>query len=85
MDYSEFIITIGLLIFVTLLYAILRKFIAWAINDNNQWHKKRGNLGLNKNTLNTKKKLAYDRLTEGYLIVVGLLVLYLIKLIVDAT
>lgn len=85
MDYIELIITIGLLILVTGLYIILRKFIAWAIDDDNQWHKKRGNLGLGKDTLNTNKELAYYRLTAGYLMVMGVLVLYLIKLFVDAT
>ncbi len=82
MNYTELIVTIGLLFLVTALYIILRKFIAWAIDDDNQWHKKYGHLGLHKGTLNTNKKLAYDRLTSGYLIVMGLLVLYIIKLFV---
>ena len=85
MNYTELIVTIGLLFLVTVLYIILRKFIAWAIDDDNRWHKKHGHLGLHKGTLNVNKKLAYDRLTGGYLIVMGLLVLYIIKLFVDVT
>ena len=80
MNYTELIVTIGLFFLVTVLYIILRKFIAWAIDDDNQWHKKHGHLGLHKDTLNTNKKLAYDRLTSGYLLAMGLLVLYIIKL-----
>lgn len=82
MNYTELLIAIGLLVLVTVFYIILRKFIARAIDDDNQWHKKHGHLGLHKDTLSTDKKLAYDRLTEGYLLVMGVIVLYIIKLFV---
>ena len=83
MDWTELLLIIGLIIIVTIVYFILRKFISWAIEDNNNFYKKRGHCVSSKETLKVDKKLAYDRLTEGYLILLFLLVLYMIKLIFD--
>ena len=62
---------------------LLRKFISWAIEDDDKWNKNHGRLGLHKSTKDTNKKIAYDRLTEGYLLIVGILVLIVIKTIID--
>lgn len=84
MDYKDLLITIGLMILITILYIVLKKFISWAIDDDDKWHKKHGHVGLKKDTLNANKKIAYDRLQEGYLLIMALLLLCVIKLIFDA-
>ena len=84
MNWLELLLTIGLMVGVTVLYFVLRKFISWAIEDNNKFYKKRGHCVSSKETLNVDKKLACDRLTEGYLLVLFVLFLYIIKLISDA-
>lgn len=72
------IFCIGAILFITILYFLLRKFISWAIEDDDKWTKKHGRLGLHKTTKETNKKIAFDRLTEGYLLIVGILVLIII-------
>ena len=42
MNWSELLLAIGLIIAVTILYLLLRKFISWAIEDDNNFHKKTG-------------------------------------------
>jgi len=84
MDWSELLITIGLIFIATVLYFLLRKFISWAIEDDNDFYKKKGG-GLSKDTLKVNKQIAWDRLTEGYVVVLFVLILYIIKLIYDAT
>lgn len=83
MDYVELIIAIGLIFLVTGIYIVIRKFIAWTIEDDNNWHKKQGHSGLSKDSRKVNKKIIYDRLIAGYLLVVALLILYIIKLIID--
>lgn len=84
MNYKELFIALGLLILITAIYIALRKFIVWTIQDDDKWHKKQGHVGLTKGTLKVKRKLAFDKLTGGYLLAMGLVVLYIIKLIADA-
>ena len=84
MDWLELILTIGLIVFVTILYFVLRKFISWAIDDNNNFYKKRGHRVSSKETLKCDKQIAYDKLTQGYLLVLFVLVLYIIKVICDS-
>ena len=82
MNWPEFLLAIGLIILVTILYFILRKFISWAIEDDNKFHKKRGG-GLSKDTLKVNKQIAWDRLTYGYVVILFALVSYIVKLISD--
>ncbi len=82
-NYKELLITIGLMIGLTLLYVGLRKFIAWAIEDKDKWLKKNGKWGYTKESKETNQKLAYHKLTGGYMMIMGLLVAYLIKLFMD--
>ena len=83
MDWSEFLLAIGLIIAATILYILLRKFISWAIEDDNNFQKKRGG-GLSKDTLEVNKQIAWDRLTYGYVVVMFALIVYIIKLIYSA-
>ncbi|MBQ8382770.1 MAG: hypothetical protein IJX47_06160 [Clostridia bacterium] len=85
MNYNELLLAISLIVFATVIYVMLRKFISWAIKDDNKFYKKRGGQGLSKGTINAKIQTAYDKLSTGYALVVFLLVLYIIKLVFDAT
>lgn len=85
MNYSELFIAIGLILVVTIGYVLIRKFVSWYIEDENKWNRKHGYVGLSKDTRNVNRKIAFDRITEGYLLLLGVLVLYIIKLIMDAT
>ncbi|MBR2024802.1 MAG: hypothetical protein IKA02_03215 [Clostridia bacterium] len=69
---------------MTALYFVFRKLISWAIDDDVKFHKKQGHLGPTKESAKNRKQLAYDKLTGGYAVVIFVLVLYIIKLIVDA-
>ena len=84
MDYKQLFITLGIIIIVTALYFALRKFISWAINDDVKYHKKQGHLGPTKESTKNRKQLAYDKLTGGYALIIFVLLLYIIKLIIDA-
>ncbi len=83
MNYKELIITIGLMILVTLIYIICRKFIAWAIEDHDKQMKKQGRLGIEKSSKKVIKEVEYRKLTSGYLLFMGVLILYMIKLFAD--
>ena len=78
MDLFDVLLIVGLMIGITILYVGIRKFLAWTLDDDNQWHKKQGCLGYSKKETENKKKLVYDRLTFGYLLFMGVLVLLLI-------
>lgn len=84
MDYKQLFITIGIIVIVTALYFVFRKFISWAIDDDVKYHKKQGHLGPTKERTKNRKQLATDKLTGGYAVVIFVLVLYIIKLIIDA-
>ena len=84
MDYKQLFVTIGIILIVTVLYLVFRKFISWAIDDDVRYHKKKGHLGPTKEGTKNRKQLAYDKLTGGYALVIFVLVLYIIKLFVDA-
>ena len=83
MNYADLLITVVIMVVVTILYLCLRKFIVWAIEHDDKWHKKRGKLGLSRETLKLTKKSALWKLTEGYLLIMFLAMLYLIKLFLD--
>lgn len=78
MELWDVLLVIGLMIGITVLYVLLRKFIAWTLEDDNQYHKKRGHLGYSKEEIQNRKKIAYDRLTCGYLLFMAVLTLLLI-------
>ena len=78
MDLFDVLLIVGLMIGITILYFVVRKFLAWTLEGDNQWHKKQGQIGFSKKETENKKKLAYDRLTFGYLLFMGVLVLLLI-------
>lgn len=84
MDYKELFLVVGIMLVVTGLYIVVRKFIAWAIEDNERWRKKHGCLGLSKDARQVNKKYAYYKVTGGYLLIMILLVLYVIKLMRDS-
>ena len=84
MDWIEFLLTIGIMIIVTVIYILARKFIAWSIEYNQKFRKKQGALGLSKGARDVNKQIAYDKLTGGYAVIMGVLLLYIIKLICDA-
>ena len=81
--YIDLLIALGATVVATVAYLLLRRFIAWAIQDDNNWHKKRGNLGLHEDTLKTNTKIALDKLTQGYLLVLFVIGLYIVAVIVD--
>lgn len=78
----EHLLIIGLIVVITIVYFGLRKFIAWALQDENKWHKGRGHIGMSKDEIKNKKKLAYDKLTSGYLLFMGVLIFLLVVSIV---
>ena len=84
MDYKELFLAIGIMLLVTGLYIAVRKLIAWAIEDNARWRKKNGSLGLSKGARDVNKKHTYFKATCGYVLMMALLALYIVKLVVDA-
>ena len=85
MNYTELLIAISVIIVVTVVYFLLRRFIAWAIADDDKWNKKHGYSGLSEKTLKIKRQIAYSKLSRGYWLIMLVVVLYIIKLFVDAT
>jgi len=83
MNYKELFLAIALILLITVIYIVIRKFVAWAIEEDNNWHRKQGHSGLSKDSRKVNKKFIYDRLLAGYLLVLGLLTLYIIKLMID--
>jgi hypothetical protein len=81
-NFFDFFLIIGLMIVTTIIYFLVRRLIAWAMEDDNKWHKKRGHLGFSKEEIRNKKKLAYDKLTYGYFLFMSVLVLLMVMLIV---
>ena len=71
------------MITITVVYFLLRRFIGWAVKDENKWHKKQGHLGMNANETKNKIKLACDRLTYGYALFMFVLIVLLVVQIVS--
>lgn len=84
MDYIELLITVSVAFLVTVLYIVFRKFIKWAVEDDNKFYTRNGCLGSSKKSREIDKKLSIDKLTEGYALIMLLLVIYIIKLILEA-
>lgn len=84
MNYIELLITVGVAFLVTVLYIAFRKFIKWAIEDDNKFYTRNGGLGSSKKSREIDKRLSIDKLTEGYALIMLLLVIYIIKLILEA-
>lgn len=83
MDYIQLFIVIGIMFLVTVAYILLRKFVSWAIDDDNRFHKKRGG-GLDTNTHKVRKDIALFRLTEGYAWIMVLLIIFIVMLVKDS-
>lgn len=83
MNYTELFIAIGLLILSTIIYIALQKFIKWTVDDDKRFRKKNGNLGLSHESYEVNKKVSLDKLFFGYISIIVLLVIYIIKLMVD--
>lgn len=75
-DLFDFLLFFGLAVLVTVLYFLARGLIAWALKDDDQWNKKQGHLGYSKEETANRKKLAYDRLTAGYISILVVLALF---------
>lgn len=75
-DLLDFLLFFGLAVLVTVLYFLARRLIAWALKDDDQWNKKQGLLGCSKEERANQKKLAYDRLTAGYISILVVLALF---------
>ena len=78
----DLLLVIGLMIAITVAYFLLRRLIAWCVKDDNKWHKKQGHLGMSKDEMRNRTKLAQDRLTYGYLLFMFVLTLLLVIQIV---
>ncbi len=83
MDYIELLIIIGLMVLITVAYFLLRKFIAWAIDDDNNFHKKRGG-GSSKDSIKIRKDIALFRLTEGYAWIMLFLIVITVLAIINS-
>jgi len=77
-DFFDILLIVGLMIVITMAYFLARRFIAWALEDDNKWHKKRGHLGFSKKEIKNKKKLAYDKLTYGYFLFMSVLLFLMV-------
>ncbi len=51
----DYLLVIGLIIVITIVYFGLRKFIAWALKDENKWLREHGHLGMSKDEIKNKK------------------------------
>ena len=51
----DYLLIIGLIVVITIVYFGLRKFIVWALQDENKWHRERGHLGMSKDEIKNKK------------------------------
>ena len=74
----DYLLIIGLIVVITMVYWGLRRFVAWALKDENKWHTERRHLGMSKDEIKNKKKLAYDKLTSGYILFMGVLLFLLV-------
>jgi len=84
MDYKELFIAISLMIVITIIYILSRKFIYWAIEDHNKFCKKKGYFGMDKGDKRAFSDMPIFKLTCGYILFMVLLVIYIFKLIADS-
>ena len=83
MRYLEFVVTISLIVIVTVVYFLLRKFIVWTIEDDNKFYIKNGRMGASKKELKVRKEQALLKLSGGYALILALLIVYFIKIAID--
>ena len=76
MTRAEVYTAIGFVILITIIYILLRKLIVWIIEDDQKWHKKKDHLGSSKDVLNERKSWALWRLTEGYIILLAVIIIF---------
>ena len=81
-NWVDYLLCIGLIIVLTIAYFGLRKFISWALNNDNKWYREHGCLGMSKDELENRKKWAHLELTNGYLLLVGVLIFLLVMAII---
>ncbi len=84
MNYKELVITISLMIAISIIYILIRKFIIWTIEDNQKFRKKNGCLGLDKEGRKLMADIPMFKLTCGYILFMVLLIIYVLKLIGDS-
>ncbi len=76
MTQAEVLIAVGCSIFITVIYILLRKFVVWAIDDEQKWHNKKGHLGDSKDGLKDRKNWALWELTAGYLVILAAILIF---------
>lgn len=82
MNYKELFIAIAIMIVLTLIYFLLRKFIFWVIDDHDKFYKKKGKFGFNKEDRKNISDIPVFKLTFCYILLMVLLIIYIIKLLV---
>lgn len=82
MDYKELFISFLLLIVITVLYILIRKFIFWTMKDDQKFRKKQGALGLDKKGQRAMIDIPLFKLNCIYILLVILILIYIIKLFV---
>ena len=81
MNYKELFITIGLMIVISIIYILIRKFIVWTAKDNQKFRTKKGCLGLDKEGQKLMIDMPMFKLTCGYILFMILLAIYFFKII----
>lgn len=80
MDYKELLISFSLLIFISVLYILIRKFIFWTIKDDQKFRKKQGAFGLDKEGQKAVLDIPLFKLNCIYVLLMVLILIYIIKL-----
>jgi len=83
MDYKELFIAIGLMVVVTIIYLLIRKFIHWTIEDSDKFHKRNGRFGYDKEDKKAISDMPMFKLNSVYILIMLLLILYIIKLLIS--
>ena len=86
MNFKELFISLALIFILTIVYVLLRKFIYWTIKDEQKFHKQVGALGkdLDEQQRRSLADMPIFKLTMGYILLVLLVIIYIVKLFADA-
>ena len=84
MNYKELFIAIGLMIIISIIYILIKKFIIWTVKDNQKFRKKNKCLGLDKEGQKLASDIPIFKLTCGYILFMVMLTIYILKLIFDS-
>ncbi len=83
MNYKELFLAIGLMVLLTIIYVLCRKFIYFAIKDHDKWLKKTMRKGIDKKDYKVYADMPMFKVNFFYISLMVVLIFYVIYLIVQ--